>query len=577
MHFPKLFAGLGMLTLFVAACQKPYTPVVTHTEPSDPTALTTSDSAAWAQLSPGIHAAWASTDLRYSRSLVPNNNLADTCKIVAWKGERASAQLLIWSPDSISGLNCKFADFKDGSHTLAPSIADARFVRYALADTLTRVGGPAMLMPDMIDTLTVFDMSPRNVRPVWVTVSIPADAEAGTYTSEVTVSGRGNTSVTLPLSLEVQNHTLPEPSQWSYHLDLWQHPSAVARAYGLEVWSNEHFDALRPIMQRLANAGQKVVTATLNKDPWNHQCYDAYEPMIKWTRKADGTWSYDYGVFDRWVEMMTEIGIDDMINCYSMVPWNCELEYYDQAQDSTITVVAEPGKPVFEELWTPFLTDFSKHLASKGWLGKTNIAMDERTPEAMDAAIKVLQKCAPDMGFALADMHSSYKKYTMMRDVCVAQGQPADLDDIVKRRAQGYNTTFYICCGPAYPNTFTNSNPYEAELLGWYGLSYDYDGMLRWAYNSWPADPVNDTRYGAWNGGDTFLVYPGNRSSMRFERLINGIESAEKVRILRAQNIDVSPVDSVLAELRNNNINDPSLPWQSTLAKARHALDQVSR
>ena len=122
-----------------------------------------------------------------------------------------------------------------------------------------------MLMPDMIDTLTVFDMSPRNVRPVWVTVSIPADAEAGTYTSEVTVSGRGNTSVTLPLSLEVQNHTLPEPSQWSYHLDLWQHPSAVARAYGLEVWSNEHFDALRPIMQRLANAGQKVVTATLTK------------------------------------------------------------------------------------------------------------------------------------------------------------------------------------------------------------------------------------------------------------------------------------------------------------------------
>lgn len=389
--------------------------------------------------------------------------------------------------------------------------------------------------------------------------------------------GAGNTSVTLPLSLEVQNHTLPEPSQWSYHLDLWQHPSAVARAYGLEVWSDEHFEALRPIMQRLADAGQKVVTATLNKDPWNHQCYDAYEPMIKWTRKADGTWSYDYGVFDRWVGMMTETGIDGMINCYSMVPWNCELEYYDQAQDSTITVVAEPGKPVFEELWTPFLTDFSKHLAAKGWLEKTNIAMDERTPEAMDAAINVLRKCAPDMGFALADMHSSYKKYTMMRDVCVAQGQPADHSDIVSRRGQGYNTTFYICCGPAYPNTFTNSNPYEAELLGWYGLAYDYDGMLRWAYNSWPADPVNDTRYGAWNGGDTFLVYPGNRSSMRFERLINGIESAEKVRILRAQNIDVSPVDSVLADIRANNINDPALPWRSTLSKARQALDQVSR
>ena len=39
----------------------------------------------------------------------------------------------------------------------------------------------------------------------------------------------------------------------------------------------------------LADAGQKVVTATLNKDPWNHQCFDAYEDMIRWTTRADGT------------------------------------------------------------------------------------------------------------------------------------------------------------------------------------------------------------------------------------------------------------------------------------------------
>lgn len=37
---------------------------------------------------------------------------------------------------------------------------------------------------------------------------------------------------------------------------------------------------MRPTMRQLADAGQKVITATLNKDPWNNQCYDAYADMI---------------------------------------------------------------------------------------------------------------------------------------------------------------------------------------------------------------------------------------------------------------------------------------------------------
>lgn len=368
---------------------------------------------------------------------------------------------------------------------------------------------------------------------------------------------------------------MPTPDQWSYHLDLWQHPSAVARAEGLQMWSDEHFEALRQTMIPLAKAGQKVITATLNKDPWNHQCYDAYEDMIKWTRHKDGSWSYDYQVFDRWVEMMLSIGINRMINCYSMVPWNCELDYFDEAENKKVTVVATPGKPEFAQMWKPFLADFKKHLDEKGWLGITNIAMDERSPEQMDAAVKVLEKCAPEMGFAIADNHKSYKKYNMMRDVCVSQGQKADPDDIVARRANGFNTTFYVCCGPFYPNTFTFSHPYEAELLGWYGLACDYDGMLRWAYNSWPENPQYDSRFGNWSSGDTYLVYPYLRSSIRFERLIDGIEAAEKVRILRKEGANLEELDKVLEEIRTKDINNSQLPWQEVVEKANTLLNSL--
>lgn len=587
MRFHNALFAASMLAL--VGCSHPYQKVKTFAEPTEAisvanpkkgapaSAASAQNLTAWSKLSPGLHAAWGDKDIRYPRLVVPTADIADTCRMVAWKGENIGDMLLLWSPDSLSGVTCSFADFKSKDAKLPRKIASANFIRYTVADKYEGKEIGTQVMADMIDSLRVFDMSPRQVRPVWVSLDVPADAKAGIYTSSVKITSQSGKSVTLPLTLEVQKHTLPPARNWGYHLDLWQHPTSVARTQGLKVWSDEHFEAMKPVMKRLADAGQKVITATVNKDPWNHQCYDAYEPMITWTLRADGTWSYDYRIFDRWVQMMMDLGINKMINCYSMVPWNCELEYFDAKTGKTVTVKADPGTEKFTEIWTPFLKDFKKHLDSKGWLGITNIAMDERAPEAMEAAIKVLEANAPEMGFAIADNHKSYKRFRGMRDVCVQQGQTVDAEDIATRRAKGFTTTFYVCCNPPYPNTFTMSDPYEAELLGWYGLASDFDGMLRWAYNSWAADPQTDSRFGNWTSGDTYLVYPYNRSSIRFERMLDGIKSVEKVRILRAAGADTSEVEKVLDEIRRADINDSTLPWRETTAKARKALNAVSR
>lgn len=576
MRKDKLFITVGTcMLMFSKAVSADTVRVATFQEPVDPVFLTTAQTEAWNKVGTGLKGMWGDRDRRHSRSILPDCMDRGSNSLTAWRGERTAAELLLWSADSISGVRCEIGDFYGPEGKLSGAIADARFVRYTIGNIPYVVGGDPILVPDMLDTLKVYDMAARTVRPVWISVQVPRDAIPGTYSTDVKVTSNNGDVLLFPLNLTVQNHTLAAPSDWKYHLDLWQHPSAVARTEGVKVWSDEHFAAMRPVMERLRDAGQKVITATLNKDPWNHQCYDGYENMIEWTRLPDGTWSYDYAVFDRWVGMMMEIGIKDMINCYSMVPWNCELEYYDQAKGEKVTVVAEPGTTVFEEIWKPFLIDFKKHLATKGWLEITNMAMDERAPEQMDAAVNLLAKYAPEMGFAIADMHKSYKRYAQMRDVCVAQEQPADLSDILERREKGLNTTFYVCCNPRFPNTFSNSQPYEAELLGWYGLALDYDGMLRWAYNSWTEDPATDSRFGNWNSGDTFLVYPGNRSTVRFERLIEGIQSAEKVRTLRKQGVDVSGVDNVLEHIRCLNVNDPTLPWRQIVMSAKSALNKA--
>lgn len=574
---------IPVFAVAMMACSTEYVKVETFTEPEDPVALTPEAVAAWEQVGDKLNAAWADRDFHYGRSYVPEVPAQEVMKLTAWKGERTSAQIILWASSAKDGVQCEVKEFKADAAVLPAEIAQARFVRYTIADDMKaspkfKKGGPTIIAPDMLDSLSRFDMEARTARPVWVTIDVPQGAQAGVYTSKVEIRHNGRGKIVLPLELEVVDHVLPAASEWGYHLDLWQHPTSVARAQGLELWSDEHFEAMKPIMQRLADTGQKVVTATLNKDPWNHQCYDGYEPMILWTKHKDGSWSYDYTVFDRWVQFMLDLGIDRFINCYSMVPWNCELDYFDEAEGKTVTVKAEPGKPIFPKIWKPFLVDFKKHLQAKGWLEITNIAMDERSPEAMAAAAKVLEDCAPEMGFALADNHKSYQKFTMMRDVCVAMHHSiVSSEDINMRREKDFATTFYVCCNPRYPNTFTPSEPYEAELLGWYNIAHDYDGMLRWAYNSWAEDPQYDSRYGNWLSGDTYFVYPYNRSSIRYERLRDGIEVAEMIRQLRREGVDIAPVEAVLEKIRANNANDPSYPWQELMLEARAALDEVSR
>ena len=132
----------------------------------------------------------------------------------------------------------------------------------------------ASLAPDMLDTLECFNLEAKTVRPLWLTIHIPADAIAGNYKGEVTLHAKKQRSQTFDIELNVVDRVLPEPSEWLYHLDLWQHPTAVARVHDLEVWSDAHFEKMRPLMKMLADGGQKVITATLNKDPWNHQCYE---------------------------------------------------------------------------------------------------------------------------------------------------------------------------------------------------------------------------------------------------------------------------------------------------------------
>jgi hypothetical protein len=88
-----------------------------------------------------------------------------------------------------------------------------------------------------------------------------------------------------------------------------------------------------------------------------------------------------------------------------------------------------------------------------------------------------------------------------------------------------------------------------------------------------------DTRFITWGAGDCYLLYPGGRTSARFERMIEGIQAYEKIRILReakdkrgrSRNYG-KQIDKILEPFNEHNLLE--VPAEKVVNKAKAALNK---
>ncbi len=479
-----------------------------------------------AQRGEGLHLAAAAADARFDRDLLPEQTaITGELKASGWRGERVNMGAVIWAEEeAMKQVRVDSLELRSpGKRPLKVAVS---FLRYTAAN--------GKLYADIIDTPRKrLDIPAGTSRPLWLSVQVPQQAEPGDYEGTLRVRAAGGRMAELPVSLTVQRNTLPAPADWGVHLDIWQHPHAVARWHGVTPWSPEHLALLRPYMERLADAGQKVISCSLIDEAWNEQTYDAWPSMVQWVKGADGRMRYDYTHFDQWVELMLSVGIREQISCYTMLPWSLKVRYLDELTGDEASLELRPGEPSFEDIWAPFLVDFREHLKQKGWLNITCLAIDERPDAHVQAALDVIRTHAPEFRIASAvnsPSKLSAQLYDMSPILPLADYSPELLQ---ARRDAGYKSTFYVCLHPLKPNTFTTSPTAEAEWLGLFAAANRLDGFLRWAYNSWNRNPFEHTNFVHWPAGDCWLVYPGNLSSVHFERLRDGMEGFEKVSLLR--------------------------------------------
>lgn len=549
----KILLSLTLLIAAATLSAQKFTPVENMPEAR----LPFEQDPAWGAVG-AVGFGWGSLDVRYDRHRVPLANTRGVPIQFAWRGERVSFQAVAWTPQEIHDARVTVSDLKNGKNTIAASNVKIGFERYVIGDCYgdgndkgyfsEAMGGmdsskrDSVLVPESIVGPEMAAVEAQTTRPVWLTVWVPQDAAPGKYTGKVAFSCKELAKpLEISYTVQVNKRVLPKPSQWQFHLDLWQNPWAIARYFGLQPWSEEHMEAMRPFMVQLAEAGEKVVTATLMYDCWGPQTLDLFEAMVQVTRNIDGSFDYNYDIFDRWVEFMASCGITEQINCFTIAPWRMRFRYWDRATDSHQVIPFEYGDEAYRAVWIPLLKDFARHLRVRGWFDKTRLAVDERDLAVMQKVIAIAREADPDYKFALAgnyhpEIEGDLVDYSLDLFGDGTYLKDADGPAISDRRAaEGKFTTFYICCGEGHPNTFTISPLAESEALGWYALCNHYNGMLRWAYNSWNKEPLYDGRWYNLTSGDNFMIYPQGWSSMRWERFVQGIQDYEKVLMLRQE------------------------------------------
>ncbi len=232
------------------------------------------------------------------------------------------------------------------------------------------------------------------------------------------------------------------------------------------------------------------------------------------------------------MKLAIEAGVDGAITVYTPIPWGHRFRYLDEKSGNYIHEEWSPTSTQFKASWTVFLDDLKAHLKKKGWFEKTYLGINENPLELTLAAAKVIKEHSKEWKITYAgDWHPELS--SLLDDYSVIITKEPSPKELLERLRRGFTTTFYICCNPPQPNTFVFSAPVEGRYLGWYAAAYGYSGFLRWAYDAWPADPMRDARHTLWPAGDCFMVYPGAKSSIRFEKLREGIVDYEKIRVLR--------------------------------------------
>ncbi|MBM4037486.1 MAG: hypothetical protein FJ290_03145, partial [Planctomycetes bacterium] len=248
------------------------------------------------------------------------------------------------------------------------------------------------------------------VASLWLTARVPREAKAGTYEGVVTVEAEGLKPTAVPLKLAVHDWALPDPKDFRQHHLIFVAQEAVAKHYGVDLWSDKHFALMAKSLALLAEVNSREVPMNLavNFYGGNKGVIDTSneESMVRRVKKPDGSFGCDFTVFDKYCDLVAKtVGkpLPLRLNCWGTVSKEGKNACAGQVTclDPATGKLEAMEQPLFgsEEsyaFWKPVIDEALKKLAARGWLDVAALGHNSYCYSPEPAVIAVAKRLWPD-------------------------------------------------------------------------------------------------------------------------------------------------------------------------------------
>lgn len=436
--------------------------------------------------------------------------------------------------------------------------------------------------PDAIEMLTpkAFRVwKPKNAGPVamlpiWVSVGVPVDAAPGEYEATLKIEADETEPYTLPVKLTVYDWLLSSPLEYSVKNMGWMCYERQALYYNVPMWSDRHFELIGKALDMMLYIGCRHVEVNM---VLRYPARDNTEVMVTWIKQPDGTYKYDFTVFDKFMATVNKVMGKPLVirlNMWSAAPRDPphKVSVFDPATGEKSELVPPAhGTPESLAFWKPVMTELREHTDKLGWSDVVAPNWHEYCGGPDSNTVHNLLQIWPDAKWADTD----HGRRTGFRGLSKEEWVPVLVQSTVwnegpikLRGYKGKNFDAPYYCGHARNRTSENSPLWDVRVFieetigkGEHGVDpiggdlwMLEDDRGHWRGGQWAAaaqGPGNSTR--------AFLA-PGPKGAIateRYEAMRESVQICEMIIYIQRA-LESGKLDAKLAERVNTILDERS-------------------
>ena len=493
------------------------------------------------------------------RRAAPRHAETKEARLEAARNDREAVQIVVRHEEALKGLTASAGPLAGPSGAAIPT-ENIKVLRvfYHFVEHPTDSTGVRDWWPDALPLLDKpIDVPAGQNQPLWVLVHVPKDAMAGDYSGTISLKAEGF-SADVPLKLHVWDFALPERN----HLET---------AFGLSPGTIFQYHQLKTDEDK-----RKVLD--LYFQSFAEHRISPYDPTplddfrVKFLPEARPPRAeIDFAAFDR--------AMTAAVEKYRFTNFRLSIEgmgggTFHERHEPAIGSFGEKT-PEYQAMFASQVRQLEAHLRGRGWLDMAYVYwFDEPDPKDyafVRSGMERLKKYAPGIRRMLTE--EPQEALAGAVDIWCPVSFNYHHEAAEKRRAQGEQFWWYVCCGPKAPfcTLFIDHPATELRVWHWQTWQRRITGTLVWSSNYWtssaaypdkPQNPYEDpmgyvsgysTPRGTkvfWGNGDGRFIYPPERaavpghsgpgpvldppvSSIRWEMLREGVEDYEYLWLLR--------------------------------------------